>query len=252
MPQVRARVLVVEDDASLNDVVTTFLEKMGYSCVSAFSGSEAKMLLSTMGDADKPDIVITDLMLPGLSGELLVPLLREELADVPIVVTSAKGEVENKVGLLRSGADDYLVKPFDLDELLARVEVQLRRKALSQPKPSDSRRSETLSFGLWTLDSSERRFSVSGVEVKLTRTEFGIVETLMRNPRRAFSKGDLYRSSCCAGLKLADIEVGSVGPSDEKSVSTHVGNLRAKLKGTGTEDYIETVWGIGFKLKELG
>lgn len=250
MQGARAKILVVEDDASLNDIVRTFLEKKGYSCLSAFSGSEASMILESIDGSSGIDLVVTDLMLPGLSGESLVSLIREKLGDVPVVVISARSEVGDRVSLLRSGADDYLVKPFDLNELLARIEVQLRRKG-SVSFALNLRESEVLSFGLWELSAENRRFSVSGEEVKLTRTEFCIVEELMRNPRRAFSKGDLYRAACSSDLKLADVAVGAVTSADEKTVSTHVGNLRAKLKGTGTEDYIETVWGIGFKLKEL-
>lgn len=249
MPVPRAKILVVEDDASLNDVVRTFLEKRGYACLSAFSGTEASMLLDSSGGLGGFDLVVTDLMLPGLSGESLVSLIRGKSGDVPIIVTSAKGEVGDRIGLLRGGADDYLVKPFDLDELLARIEVQLRKNPSAAS--SQSRDSEVLSFGLWELAVEERRFSAASEEIRLTRTEFCMVEELMRNPRRAFSKGDLYRAACRDDFRLADMAAGAVSPADEKSVSTHVGNLRAKLKGTGTEDYIETVWGIGFKLKEL-
>lgn len=245
-----ARILVVEDDASLNDVVTTFLKANGYTCAPAFSGSEASLILDNATKGTSIDLVITDLMLPGLSGASLISCIRERLGDIPVIVMSAKGAVADRINLLRCGADDYLVKPFDLDELLARVEVQLRHRAPASPGGACAE-TATLAFGSWELAPESRRFSAAGRVIKLTRTEFNIVRELMRHPRRAFSKGDLYRAACREDLKGADMLAGAVSPSDEKSVTTHIGNLRAKLKGTGTDDYIETVWGIGFKLKEL-
>ena len=273
-PQVR--ILVVEDDPSLSEVVCSLLEMNGHACVPAFSGTEARMLVDaaarsvtgfgvaggagSAGSANPTnpadgtaaaapfDLVICDLMLPGMSGEELIAYIRR-LSEVPVIVVSAKGQVVDRVALLRSGADDYLVKPFPLEELLARVEVQLRHAArcaasgpedygsdagAAGPNPAEP---ETLQFGRWQACAADRTFAVDGRPVKLTRTEFDIVWLLMANPKRVFSRYNLLAAV------HADGDLG-----EEKTASTHVGNIRAKLKGTGTEGYIETVWGVGFKL----
>lgn len=249
----KARVLVVEDDPSLSEVVCSALEMNGCACAPAFSGTEACMLIDSAarGATDDPfDLVVCDLMLPGMPGEELIAHMRglgsepgapasaRRLAEAPVIVVSAKGQVVDRVALLRSGADDYLVKPFSLEELLARVEVQLRhaaRRSRLDDGAMDDRRA--LHFGRWRACADDRTFEVDGVPVKLTRTEFDIVWLLMESPRRVFSRYDL----------LAAVHTdGDLG--EEKTASTHVGNIRAKLKGTGTEDYIETVWGVGFKL----
>ena len=231
----RARVLVVEDDAALSDVVCTFLSDEGYACVPAFSGTEALLLAERAagqkGSAGGFGLVILDLMLPGVSGEELIGRLRELLGAVPIVVTSAKSELADRVGVLRLGADDYLVKPFDLDELLARVEVQLRRVAPASV-PGELRCDN------WVLDLERRAFLVDGEELRLTRTEFDILAALMSQPGRVFTKRDLFE-------RVRDEEA----LSEERTIATHVGNLRAKLRASGTDGRIETVWGIGFKLR---
>lgn len=248
------RVLVVEDDASLNEIVCTFLSHEGFACTPAFSGSEACMLLeAARQDAGRPfDLVITDLMLPGCPGEELVPLARGRLGNVPVIVVSAKGAVDDRVALLRCGADDYLVKPFDLDELLARIEAQLRvRGVAADGGPGTSGETGELRFGAWRLVAATRTFEVAGAPLRLTRTEFDLVAALMAHPDRVHTKRDLYMATCHDEVLRDDIARGVVRltASDEKTVSTHMGNLRAKLKGTGTEGYLETVWGIGFKLR---
>lgn len=228
-----ASILVVEDDASINAVVCSFLGKAGYSCTPAYSGTEAKLLVA---DGVAFDLVITDLMLPGMAGDELVQLIRAQGA-TPIVVISAKDAVPDRIDLLRSGADDYLVKPFDLEELLARVEVQLRRGPTAHGQAG--RGAHSVRFASWVLDPDDRSFLVDGEPVRLTRTEFEMVHALMRHPGRVFMKKDLSAAAW-----------GDEAALEEKSVSTHIGNIRSKLKDTGTEGCIETVWGVGFKLAE--
>lgn len=243
---VGAHILVVEDDPALSDVVCTYLGDCGFACTPAFSGTEARLLL---GDGCGPvpfDLVLCDLMLPGLPGEEVVAFVRAR-GSVPVIVTSARAQVADRVGLLRIGADDYLVKPFDLEELLARVEACLRRAAATPagvsgaPGPVGERPlvSGRLSFGLWEADEESRAFTVAGEPVRLTRTEFDILCALMRQPRKVFSKRELFE---CVWHEDA--------LTDDKTIATHVGNIRAKLKATGTQDYLQTVWGIGFKLAE--
>lgn len=236
-----ARILVVEDDAAINRVVCSYLGKMGAMCTAAFSGTEGLMHLAGGEDFH---LVITDLMLPGASGEEVLAAARA--AAVPVVVLSARAAVADRVDLLRLGADDYLVKPFDLEELLARCEAVLRRSAgfgraggIRGAGAGQEVDVALLRFGAWELDETARAFTAAGMPVRLTRTEFEIVRTLMAAPRRVHTKRAL---SIAAGGDAAALE--------DKTVATHIGNIRAKLRATGTDDYVETVWGVGFKLRD--
>ena len=234
-----ARILIIEDDADINEVI-------GFSCTQAYSGSEARLLLEVSAQSDSSfDLVITDLMLPGIRGEELVSLIRAR-GDVPVIVVSAQSEPAGKAELLRCGADDYLVKPFDLDELLARVSVQLRHAARARGSaaapnageaPSD--KAAPMVYKEWELDRESRTFRVAGNPVKLTRIEYNIVEALVRRPKKVFTKQELFE---VAWNEECFIE--------EKAINVHVSNIRGKLKPTGTDSYIETVWGIGFKLAD--
>ena len=237
-----ARILIIEDDADINEVIATHLSRNGFSCTQAYSGSEARLLLEVSAQSDSSfDLVITDLMLPGIRGEELVSLIRAR-GDVPVIVVSAQSEPAGKAELLRCGADDYLVKPFDLDELLARVSVQLRaRGSAAAPNageaPSD--KAAPMVYKEWELDRESRTFRVAGNPVKLTRIEYNIVEALVRRPKKVFTKQELFE---VAWNEECFIE--------EKAINVHVSNIRGKLKPTGTDSYIETVWGIGFKLAD--
>lgn len=240
------RILIIEDDADINEVVATHLSRNGFSCTQAYSGSEARLLLDAPAHGGFPfDLVITDLMLPGTCGEDLVSLIRSR-GDVPVIVVSAKGDPVGKADLLRCGADDYLVKPFDLDELLARVFVQLRHAARSQQSScapdaegAYEGKAAPLLYKEWEIDPESRTFRVSGEPVKLTRIEYNIVEALARRPKKVFTKQELF--------EIAWNEECFV---EEKAINVHVSNIRGKLRASGTDGYIETVWGIGFKLAE--
>lgn len=235
----RPRVLVIEDDSSLSHVICSFLHANGYACTPAYSGTEA--LLATRlseipsGAQLQFDIVLCDLMLPGMSGEDFIQTVRTEGVEVPIIVLSAKGLLDDRITVLRTGANDYLVKPFAYEELLARIEVQLRRTHRQGGLPS----ANTLSFGRWTARTDSRTFLVDGKPIGLTGSEFDIIVTLIRNPGRAFARCELLDEAYQDG-----------GFHDEGTVRTHICNIRSKLKGTGTEGYIETVWGFGFRLTE--
>ena len=181
-----ARVLVIEDDAAINDVVATRLARDGHAVTQAFSGSEARLLLGENNAAF--DIVVCDLMLPGATGEELVGLIRARDASLPVVVISARATAADRIGLLDLGADDYLVKPFDLDELAARVAVQLRHRGMAAAASSD-----VLRYRQWALDTEARTLVVDGSsEVPLTKIEFNILEALVRRPNRVFSKSELF------------------------------------------------------------
>ena len=176
-----ASIVIIEDDADINEVVAVHLRRNGFACTQAFSGSEGRLLLS---GSEPFDLVITDLMLPGMAGEDVVRLVRAR-GDMPVIVMSARTTAADKVALLKLGADDYLTKPFDLDELLARVQVQLRhadvRRASASGAPSDERLPEpaaaaAMRYKDWTLDVDARTLSVREEPVRLTRLEFNILE----------------------------------------------------------------------------
>ena len=228
-------VLIVEDDAHISGIVADHLGHAGYACTQAFSGTEARLVLeAARSRGEGYDVVVCDLMLPGLSGEDLVRLIRETDVATPIVVTSARTSATDKIDLLKLGTDDYLAKPFDLDELLARIEVQLRHRGRAlAPQPGG----DMLRHGAWTVDRSARTLAVDGADVPLTRTEFNIVELLALHPKKVYTKQELF-----------ELAWGEPYAAEDSTVSVHVSNIRAKLKSTGTDGYIQTVWGLGFKL----
>ncbi len=217
-------IAVIDDDVHIGDVLTEILENEGYAVIRAYSGTEAVLLLSER----HPDLILLDLMLPGLSGEEVLPHIK----DIPVIVLSAKVEVQDKVTLLLGGAADYITKPFNTEELLARIAVQLRGTQ-RQGAPT------TLTVGELTLDTVSFEVTVKGQPVKLTRTEYAILKLLMMNPKLAVSKGILLERI-----------MSDTPDCTERSLKQHISNLRKKLQEAGGTDYIETVWGIGFKLAE--
>ena len=226
-----ASLLIIEDDPDINRLLCTILEGAGYTCRAAFSGSEG-LLWAEKYDYD---LVLLDLMLPGITGEEFIAQIRRSKT-MPIIVVSAKVEVADRVNVLKSGADDFIPKPFDNTEVLARVEAQLRRsRRFSAPAGG------ILTAGGLTLEPDGRAVSVNGREVSLTCREFDILALLMKNPRRAFSRAQIYESVW-----------GEDFLGDDNTVNVHVSNLRSKLaKADPDREYIKTVWGIGFKLADL-
>ena len=225
-------ILVVEDDTDINRLLCTILEGAGYSCRAAFCGSEA-MLWAEKYDYD---LVLLDLMLPGLTGEEFIARIRAGKT-MPIIVLSAKVAVEDRVNALGLGADDYITKPFDNREVLARVEAQLRRSRSFSPAAGGGE----LVCGPLRLSREDHTASVNGEEVSLTTREFAILALLMEHPKRAFSRAQIYESVW-----------GEEFMGDDNTVNVHVSNLRAKLSKAAPGEYIKTVWGIGFKLGSCG
>lgn len=217
-------ILIVEDDTYINNLIEEALTLESYECTQAFSGTEALLLL------EKKDVqlIILDLMLPGKRGEDLIPLILCQ-TDAPIIVLSAIDELASKVKVLTSGAADYMTKPFDIQELLARIKVQLRAK-----EPIN----ESLQFETLALDKNTNSLIVSHTPVLLTPQEFRIVELLMRYPTKIFSKQDIYEYA------WNDFYLG-----EDKTVNVHISNIRQKIKKQGNETWIKTVWGVGFTLK---
>ena len=222
-----ANILIVEDDVDINRLLCAILEGAGYTCRAAFSGSEA-LLWAEKYDYD---LVLLDLMLPGITGEEFIAQVRRGKT-MPIIVASAKLGVSDRVNVLRLGADDFIPKPFDNAEVLARVEAQLRRsRQFSQPA------SGALSARGLTLEPDSRTVTLSGQEVPLTSREFDILALLMKNPKRAFSRAQIYEAVW-----------GEDFIGDDNTVNVHVSNLRSKLAKVDPDAaYIKTVWGIGFK-----
>lgn len=221
------KILIVEDDADINSVITEALNKSGYSCTQAFSGTEALLYL----DMEAYALAVMDLMLPGLSGEALLPKLKEK-QNIPVIILSAKDSLDSKVGLLREGAEDYMTKPFEIQELVARVEVQIRRFA-----GDDASTGRTLKFRELVLKPDSFDASVRGKEIVFTKQEFKILELLVSHPHRVYSKQDIY------DYAWDDIYIG-----EDKTINVHISNIRKKLKAVTQDEYIETVWGIGFRL----
>ena len=214
-------IAIVEDDQPIGDLLQEALEREGYRVQRAYSGTEAVLLL----EHGLPDLVLPDLMLPGLSGEELLPRLQ----GVPVIVVSAKAGVDDKVDLLLGGAADYVTKPFELRELLARVQVQLRRAALPA--------GQALEAGGLRLEPVSRLVTAQGRPVRLTRTEYAILKLLLSNAGRPVSKAAILDHIC-----------QDTPDCTESSLKQHVSNLRKKLREAGGREYIQAVWGIGFRL----
>lgn len=215
-------ILVVDDDAAIGDLEQEVLERAGYRVLRAYSGTEALLLIKDT----RPDLALLDLMLPGLSGEALLPHLR----GIPVIVVSAKAAVQDKVSLLLDGAADYLTKPFDTGELLARVAVRLRER-------TGAAGTVYTCSGL-TLDTDSHEVRACGTPVQLTRTEYAILKLLMQNPGQVLAKSTLL-----------DRISADTPDCTERSLKQHVSNLRRKLAQPLGADCIEAVWGIGFRLK---
>ena len=235
-----ARVLVVEDDPDLSRLMATHLASEGYDVARA---PEAAAALELVG-AGCVDVVVLDLMLPRISGDGLLVRLRERegTRDLPVIVVSAKDAVWTRVDLLRLGADDYLTKPFDLDELTARIEALLRRSRSADDGP------RVLCHGDLVLDPAARRARLADRDVPLTPAELTVLEVLMSAPGRVASKGALARAVGDAG-EGAPCIAGTAGTT---GVKTHVSHLRAKLRALDPDvEHIDTVWGLGYRMAPL-
>lgn len=216
------QILIVEDDLHIGNVLEEACTRAGYDIYRAYSGSESLLILNQK----KFDLVLLDLMLPGLSGDDVLPLIE----GIPVIVVSAKADVDEKVKLLSAGAVDYITKPFHVSELLARIAIQFRLTPVAHSLSS-------LTFRDITLDCYSHVVNVDDNQVTLTRTEFAILKLLMENPKQVMSKSIL-------------LEMLSHDTPDcmESSLKVHISNLRKKLRKISDQEYIESVWGIGFKL----
>lgn len=217
-------ILIIDDDINIGNLLEEVLTREGYQVLRAYSGTEALLILSNT----KPNLVLLDLMLPGLNGEEVLAKIK----GIPVIVVSAKVDIENKVNLLFGGAADYITKPFHTKELLARVAVQFRDSATAGEDVK-------MVFEDIMLDTNSHTVIVCDEEVKLTRTEYAILKLLMRNPTQVLAKSLLLE-------RISE----DTPDCTESSLKMHVSNLRKKLRKVNDKDYIESVWGIGFKMRE--
>lgn len=223
------KILVVEDNVDVNSMVKETLVNSQYEVDSAFDGIEAVKAIKK----NTYDLVLLDIMIPYKSGDEVLKEIRQ-FTDVPVIVISAKDMISTKIDLLKLGADDYITKPFDLGELLARVDVLFRRMDKSTKKDN------IIKYKDITLDVASKNVCISSNSVELTAKEYLIMELLMKNKDRIFSKETIYESVW-----------GEEYLGDDNAVKTHMSNLRNKLKKvSGNEEYIETVWGLGYRLKK--
>lgn len=222
------KILIVEDDVNISNLLKEALSQKGYTCGQAFSGTEAALWL----EKESWMLVLLDLMLPGMTGEEVLQLIRRQ-GDTPVIVLMAKDAMEEKLDLLTSGADDYITKPFDINEVIARVQIQLRH-AGQEAEP------DRIECGGITLDDKTHQIWVEGQEIlHLTRQEYAILELLIRHPKQVFRKEAIFTYAW---------EEEYMG--ETKTLDVHISNIRKKLKAVTDKEYIQTVWGIGYRLNQ--
>ena len=226
-------IMIVEDDVNIGNMLQEALELESYKVSRAYSGTEALMLL----EREKPDLVLLDLMLPGLSGEEILPMLNGILT----IVMSAKTDIDNKVKLLYEGASDYVTKPFVLSELLARIAALLRLSSIKKEKEADNQKQEEgiVKAGNIVLDTNLLTVSVGDKETSLTRTEAAILHILMLNSGRPMGRSTIL-----------DRISEDTPDCTERSLKQHVSNIRKKIQQLDDIDHIEAIYGIGFRFHE--
>lgn len=230
----KERILVVEDDSDINGLLCRILDKAGYETISAWSGSEALLRL----EREAFDMLLLDLRLPGMTGEEVIRQLREKENEIPVLVLTAKAALEDKVSVLNLGADDYLTKPFENEEVVARVNARLRRFRKSRTEnETESSNDGKLLFKNLVLDKEARTCMVKEQEISLTVLEFDILALLLEHPDKVYSKENIYQAV------WKDNYIG-----EDSTVSVHISNIRKKIAVADEEEYIKTVWSIGFKL----
>lgn len=215
------KILLVEDNKEIHELIKNVLEKERYIVINAYSGTEALIIL----EKEKIDLILLDLMLPGINGEEII----KKIKNIPIIVISAKVSKEDKINSLLIGANDYITKPFDTDELLARVKVQLRINNTSK--------NNNLKYKEMTLNSMTHTLVLNGKKISLTKTEYNILHELLLETNRVVTKSRLIELMSNDALNF-----------DDNSLKVHISNIRKKIKKVTDKEYIESVWGIGFKM----
>ncbi len=220
-------IMVVEDDTNINNLLKTALEKAGYQVLQAFSGTEAELILQMR---ESIALVLLDLMLPGISGEEVLKHIRER-GNLPVIVLTARDSLDEKIGMLTQGADDYITKPFEIPEVIARIQVQLRHAERGIEN-------KQMAYRNLVLDKVTYQVRIDGKVVsQITKQEFAILELLVSHPKQVFSKEDIF------SYAWNEPYMG-----ETKTLDVHISNIRKKIKQVTTDEYIETVWGIGYRL----
>ena len=218
-------ILIVEDNIDIHNLIKEVLEKEHYKVLSCYTGTDVIQTLEN----EKVDLILLDLMLPKINGEEIVKIVK----NIPIIVISAKISPEDKVNVLLNGANDYITKPFNVEELLARVKVQLRIE-------NKNEKNEELKYkGMCLSKEDNHTLYIKDKEIYLTKTEYAILKQLLLNPKQVITKTRLLE-------KLGDSNLYC----DENSLKVHMSNIRKKIKSITEDEFIESVWGIGFKMKE--
>lgn len=221
------KILIIEDNRDVNNMLAEVLLNAGYDVCQVYTGTDGINEIKTREYA----LVILDIMLPYKSGDEILKEVRG-FSDIPVIIISAKDMIGTKIDLLRMGADDYITKPFDLGEVAARVEANLRRYR------KQSASETVLHYGDMVLDDNARRITVNHKELDLTAKEYEILELMLKNKGKVFTKANLYETV------WQETYLG-----DDNAVKTHLSNLRSKLKAANPgKEYIETVWGLGYRL----
>ena len=218
------KILIVEDNIDIHNLIKEILENKKYKVIDSYSGTEAFMVL----EKEKIDLILLDLMLPGLNGEEIIKKVKE----IPLIVISEKHTPESKVNALLSGANDYITKPFNPQELLARIEVQLR---IYQNTIQTSNRD--IKYKDLLLKEDEHVIYLKEEKIYLTKTEYAILKQLLLNPNKIVTKS-----------RLLELISNDTLDGDENSLKVHISNIRKKMRKISQEEYIESVWGIGFKI----
>ena len=227
MEKTMFNLLIIEDNHDVNCMLREVLINEGYAVDSAYTGIDGLISFHK----NSYDLILLDLMLPYKSGDEVLKEIRKS-SEIPVIIISAKDIVGTKIDLLKLGADDYITKPFDLNEVAARVEAQLRRsnKQIS---------TKAITYKDIVLDDKYKKITANGVELELTAKEYQLLELFLKNRSKVFTKANIYETI------WQDAYLG-----DDNAVKTHISNLRSKLKAASPQnEYIETVWGLGYRFK---
>ena len=219
------RILIIEDKEEINDILKEAVTASGYEAVQSFSGSEGLLRFSS----EDFDMVLLDLMLPGIKGEEVLSKIKAK-SDIPVLVLSAKTDIEGKVNLLRDGASDYITKPFDVREVLARIDLHLKNKTSKAP-------ANEITYNEISVNDESHKCFVNGNEISLTKHEFNLLKLLIMHPEKVYSKRELFE------LAWEENYVG-----EDNTVNVHISNIRKKIREHSDNEYIKAVWGIGFRI----
>lgn len=226
------KILIAEDDKEINRLLSEFLKNQGYEVISVFNGLEANSIIHGLEDIS---LILLDLMLPYKSGDMVLAELRES-SDIPVIIISAKDAVRTKIELIHMGADDYITKPFDLDEISVRIEAVLRRVG----RDLEDKQNRILQYKDLTMDCESKTVSVKGNILVLTGKEYAILNLMLKNKSKLFSKANLFESVWSEPYY-----------NEDNTLKVHMSNIRSKIKQYAPDDeYIETVWGMGYRLKK--